>query len=133
MKHIFFNLIILLLFTSCEKKEPKNINIKFSSEEAFDSDYLKRNESQTAELITHKKTEKGIEIIVEKYETGGLIYYGDSKIMNDTLFLYYWINTDPMDISAVLIPKRFKYEIKNVSYKQIKFEYLGNKFKNNTE
>lgn len=133
MKHILFNLTILLLLTSCVKKDPKDINIKFSSEEAFDSDYLKRNESKTAELITPKKTKKGIEIIVEKYETGGLIYYGDSKVINDTLFLYYWINTDPMDISAVLIPKRFKYEIKNVSYKQIKFENLGNKFKSNAE
>lgn len=129
----FFTLIIFLLLTNCVKKELKNINIKFSSKEAFDSGYLKRNESKTAELITSKKTKKGIEIIVEKHETGGLKYYGNAKVINDTLFLYYWIKTDPMDISAVLIPKRFKYEIRNVSYKQIQFENLVNKFKNKAE
>jgi hypothetical protein len=130
MRYIFFTLIILLLSTNCVKKELKDINIKFSSEEAFDSDYLKRNESK-AELITSKKTKK--EFIVEKYETGGLKYYGDAKVINNTLFLYYWINTDPIDISAVLIPKRFKYKIRNVYYKQIQFENLGNKYKSSTE
>lgn len=133
MRRIFFISIILLLLANCVKKESKDFNIKFSSEEAFDSGYLKRNESKTSELITSKKTKSGIEIIVEKYETGGLKYYGDAKVINDTLFLYYWINTDPMDISAVLIPNRFKYKIRNVSYKQIQFEYLGNKYKSSTE
>lgn len=131
MKYIFCVLIVLFLFTGCKKNELENINIKFTHQEAFDSNYLKRNENKTAELIITKKTKKGIQIIVEKYETGGLKYYGNAKIIKNTLFLYYWINIDPMDISAVLIPKRFIYEIKNVSYNQVKFEYLGNKFENN--
>lgn len=131
MKYIFSALIIIFLFTNCKKNKLENINIKFIHQEAFDSNYLKRNENKKAELIVTKKTKKGIEIIVEKYETGGLKYYGSAKVIKNTLFLYYWINVDPMEISAVLIPKRFIYEIKNVSYKQVKFENLGNKFKKN--
>jgi hypothetical protein len=131
MKYIFCALIVLFLFTGCKKNELENINIKFTHQEAFDSNYLKRNENKKAELIITKKTKKGIQIIVEKYETGGLKYYGNAKIIENTLFLYYWINIDSMDISAVLIPKRFIYEIKNVSYNQVKFENLGNKFENN--
>ncbi|TDW46437.1 hypothetical protein EV144_106105 [Flavobacterium sp. 270] len=130
MKYILLPILFLFLSIGCKNKRTEDINIRFTHKEAFDSDYLKRNESQKAEKITAKTKEKSIEITIEKYETGGLNYDGKAKIANDTLYLYYWINMDPMDISAVLIPKRFIYEIKTVEYKQIKFEYLGNKFKN---
>jgi hypothetical protein len=129
MKYILLSTVFLFLSIGCKNKSPKDINIRFTHKEAFDSDYLKRNESKNAERITTEKIKKGIKITVEKYETGGLKYNGNAKIVNDTLYLCYWINTDPMDISAVLIPKRFIYEIKTAPYKHIKFENLGNKFK----
>lgn len=131
MKCIFTAFLIFFLFANCKRNELENINIKFTHQEAFDSNYLKRNENKKAALIITKKTNRSVKIIVEKYQTGGLKYYGNAKVIKDTLFLYYWINIDPMDISAVLIPKRFIYEIKNVSYKHIKFENLGNKFEDN--
>ena len=79
-------------------------------------------------MIISKRTDKGITVTVDKHVTGSVKYYGKAKVINDSLYLYYWINMDPYDISAVRIPKRFKYELHNTAYKGIKFEFLGNQF-----
>lgn len=128
MKYISPTVLILLLLIGCQKNEPKDININFSSREAFDSKYLESNENSKAELIISKRTDRGITVTVNKHVTGSVKYYGKAKVINDSLYLYYWINMDPYDISAVRIPKRFKYELHNTAYKGIKFEFLGNKF-----
>lgn len=128
MKYLLSTVLFVLLLNGCKENESKDINIKFSSREAFDSQYLKRNENSKAELIISKRTNQGITVTVDKYVTGSVKYYGKAKVINDSLYLYYWIDMDPYDISAVRIPKKFKYELHDVKFKGIKFEFLGNKF-----
>ena len=108
--------------------QPKDLNIKFTYSEQGAKNTLKNISDSEAEIIKTKKTEKGIEITVDKIVTG-IPYYGKARISNDTLFLEYWVNIDENEIPSVAVPLRFKYEINEVEYKIVKFNFLGNKFK----
>ena len=89
MKYTVSLVIIFFLLISCKKNDSENIIVNFSYRDAFDSNYLKRNENKRAELIISKKTNKGILVTVDKYVTGGIKYYGNAKVINDFLYLFY--------------------------------------------
>lgn len=128
MKKYILSLIIFTILISCNNKQPKEINIKFTySEEGVNNSFKNIRDSEV-EFIKTKKTEKGIEISVDKIVTG-IPYYGKARISKDTLFLDYWVDIDEDQIPSVAVPLRFKYETLEVEYKTIKFNFLGNKFK----
>ncbi|UOK41621.1 MULTISPECIES: hypothetical protein [Flavobacterium] len=128
MKKLVLTLFIFSALVGCEHNKPKDLNVKFTYVAEGASATFK-NQFTKNEKINTQKTEKGIEITVDKYVTG-IPYYGKAEIINDTLILNYWTNIDSKMIPSVIIPSRFKYEILDVPYKEIKFNYLGNKYKN---
>lgn len=126
-KYILLLLIIFTILISCNNKQSKKINIKFSYSEEGANNSFKNIRNSEVEFINTKKTEKGLEIGVDRIVTG-IPYYGKARIYKDTLFLDYWVNIDEDQIPSVAVPLRFKYEIIEVEYKTIKFNFLGNKF-----
>jgi len=127
MKNILITITVTLLLTACKSERTEDINLSFTYISSVDSDDSKQPLNFDSEISNTRKTDKGIEITVEKYVTG-IPYYGKARISNDTLYLDYWTNIDEMNIPSVIVPKIFKYEIVDVSYKAIKFNFLGNKF-----
>lgn len=117
-----------MFFAACKNKQPENINLKFTYISEGAAENLKQQFNRESEFINSRKTSNGIEITVDKYVTG-IPYYGKARIVNDTIYLDYWTNIDQMYIPSVLVASRFKYEIVDVPYKKIKFNFLGNKFK----
>jgi hypothetical protein len=128
MKKNLLSLIIFTILISCYNKQPKEININFTYSEKGAKNSFKYIYDSEVEFVKTKKTEKGIEISVDRIVTG-IPYYGKARISKDTLFLDYWVNIDEDQIPSVAVPLRFKYEIAEVEYKIIKFNFLGNKFK----
>jgi hypothetical protein len=127
MKNILLSIITLFLF-SCKSDKPKDINLKFSYTDSEMPSNSNGPTDMSLELIDSKKTSNGIEISVRKYVTG-VSYFGKARVKNDTLYLDYWININEMEIPSLAVCLEFKYEILEVPYKEIKFNYLGNKYK----
>lgn len=128
MRKIITIVITILFFTACKNKQPENINLKFTYISEGASENLKQQFNRESEFVNSRKTSKGIEITVDKYVTG-IPYYGKARVVNDTLYLDYWTNINQTYIPSVLVASRFKYEIVDIPYKKIKFNFLGNKFK----
>ena len=129
MKKIITVLIAFLFLLGCKKDHPKDINLKFTYVPEGASNTVRQQFNRDLEHVDSRKTVKGIEITVDKYVTGGIPYYGKARVVNDTLYLDYWTNIDEMFIPSVIVPSRFKYEIVDIPYKVLQFNFLGNKFK----
>jgi hypothetical protein len=117
-----------MLLIGCEKKQSNDINVKFSCEENQSRDNVINSSNIDTEIITVKEIELGKEITVNKLVTG-VKYYGKARVFKDTLYLDYWCKVDENEIPSIHVPMKFKYEINDVEYKIIKFNFLGNKIK----
>lgn len=128
MKKNLFLIIALSYLISCKKNNQNELNLKFNYISSGASEKLKRQNNTELELINTEKNNDRITISIDRYVTGGIPYYGNARIINDTLYLEYWTDIDENQIPSLILPSKFKYEVNDTKYKTIAFKYLGNKF-----
>ena len=129
MKNVIIKFFTILTLLSCKNTQKEYLNLKFTYISNGGSEVLKNQNNTEFEFIKSKIKANRIEISIDKFATGSIPYYGKARVINDTLYLEYWTNIDEKLIPSISTASKFKYEINKVNYKIIKFNFLGNKFK----